>query len=72
MAKYRSTGTVINGESGESWVYSSARYIRIVEVTGSNPVCSTKHRKTSENVGFRAFFRIFETILDEIFGKLER
>ncbi|MBR1820833.1 MAG: hypothetical protein IJ769_04345, partial [Clostridia bacterium] len=45
-----------------------ARYIRIVEVTGSNPVCSTKLRKTPENVSFRAFFRIFDLLPDKMFG----
>lgn len=46
-------GATNNGELGESRVYSAARYIRIVEVTGSNPVCSTTIRpKTQFSDGY--------------------
>ena len=38
---------------GENKFHSSARYIRIVEVTGSNPVCSTTVRpKTQFSDGY--------------------
>ena len=40
MGKCWSMRIINNDELGESRVYSVARYIRIVEVTGSNPVCS--------------------------------
>ncbi len=41
MGKCWSAGIISNDELGESRGYSVARYIRIVKVTGSNPVCST-------------------------------
>ena len=44
-----------------------ARYIRIVEVSGSNPLCSTKNRpKTS---GFRTFLYLFILFSDSLTPK---
>ena len=42
-----------------------ARYIRIVEVSGSNPLCSTKHEKSELSAGRRRV-RIFFVFMDGI------
>ena len=46
---------------------SVARYIRIVEVTGSNPVCSTKQEKSELSAGRRRVWIFYSCRSDRCF-----
>ena len=55
----RPTLKAVNGESAQnsSGIFGAlaqlvARYIRIVEVSGSNPLCSTKPKKSEHHPGW--------------------